>query len=108
MYLKFGYFLGSQHSFTSKNCFSVSILPLPDRQNPFGLMWGVRKRGQKILSWNACFSSLLTHRVLELEGNFDLTQSDSARLIREETEARRREGISPGEPTLVAELLCPS
>lgn len=40
--------------------------------------------------------------MLELEGTFDLTQSDSAPLIREETEARRREGTSPGEPTLVS------
>ena len=31
--------------------------------------------------------------MLELEGIFDLTQSDSVHLIREETEARRREII---------------
>lgn len=36
--------------------------------------------------------------MLELEGTFDLTQPDSAPLIREETEARRREGAGPGEP----------
>ena len=39
----FTYFLGSQHSFTSKNCFSVSILPLPDKQNPFGPYVGCKK-----------------------------------------------------------------